>query len=153
LTCLGKTFAGRVAASLVNAVALPELATQSLEEYEAPALKLRRESAFLSAYRERVEETRPTAPLFDTVPFCTHLELMRPCSTFHERGEAPRSFKVEVEKGNVTAGLRNMNRGARKAAAPLQTPPPEFCDLPYSLALTAERAFAHQPARFARAGS
>jgi protein O-GlcNAc transferase len=68
LTCLGKTFAGRVAASLVNAVGLPELATQSLEEYEAPALKLARESAFLSAYRERLENRR-TVPLFDTDRF------------------------------------------------------------------------------------
>jgi protein O-GlcNAc transferase len=73
---------------------LPELVTQSLEEYEAPALKLARESAFLSAYRERLEENRPTAPLFDTVPFCAHLELMRPCLIFTSEGrlrEASRS--------------------------------------------------------------
>ncbi|HSF47968.1 MAG TPA: tetratricopeptide repeat protein, partial [Burkholderiales bacterium] len=35
VTCLGTTFAGRVAASLLNAIGLPELITHSLPEYEA----------------------------------------------------------------------------------------------------------------------
>ena len=34
LTCLGETFAGRVAASLLHAIHLPELITTTLEEYE-----------------------------------------------------------------------------------------------------------------------
>ena len=34
LTCIGDTFAGRVAASLLNSVGLPELVTKSLAEYE-----------------------------------------------------------------------------------------------------------------------
>ena len=37
LTCLGKSFAGRVGASLLRAVGLPELVTSSLEEYEERA--------------------------------------------------------------------------------------------------------------------
>ena len=37
LTCLGETFAGRVAA-LSRAIGLPELITTSLDEYEASAL-------------------------------------------------------------------------------------------------------------------
>jgi predicted O-linked N-acetylglucosamine transferase (SPINDLY family) len=34
LTCLGESFAGRVAASLLHAVGLPDMVTHSLEEYE-----------------------------------------------------------------------------------------------------------------------
>jgi len=40
LTCLGSTFAGRVAASLLKAVELDELVTPALEAYESMALKL-----------------------------------------------------------------------------------------------------------------
>ena len=40
LTCLGATFAGRVAASLLKAVGLDELITHSLHDYEALARRL-----------------------------------------------------------------------------------------------------------------
>ena len=36
LTCIGETFSARVAASLLNAIRLPELITTTLEAYEAP---------------------------------------------------------------------------------------------------------------------
>ena len=39
-TCIGPSFIGRVAASLLHAVGLPELVTQSFYEYETLALKL-----------------------------------------------------------------------------------------------------------------
>jgi hypothetical protein len=114
LTCLGKTFAGRVAASLVNAVGLPELATQSLEEYEAPALKLARESALLSAYRERLEENRRTVPLFDADRFCAHLKLIRPCSTFTREGrlrEASRSRRRGERHGGLAQHEPRRSKG------------------------------------------
>ena len=40
LTCLGETFAGRVAASLLNAIGLPELITTTSEAYEQMAIDL-----------------------------------------------------------------------------------------------------------------
>ena len=40
VTCQGNAFAGRVAASLLNAVGLPELVTHNLADYEALALRL-----------------------------------------------------------------------------------------------------------------
>ncbi|HEX4027381.1 MAG TPA: tetratricopeptide repeat protein, partial [Rhizomicrobium sp.] len=43
LTCLGRSFAGRVAASQLQAAGLPELVTESLDEYEALALRLARD--------------------------------------------------------------------------------------------------------------
>jgi protein O-GlcNAc transferase len=66
LTCLGETFAGRVAASLLKAVGLDELITRSLEEYEALAVKLARDPSYLSSIREKLARNRATFPLFDT---------------------------------------------------------------------------------------
>jgi predicted O-linked N-acetylglucosamine transferase (SPINDLY family) len=96
LTCLGKGFAARVAASLLNAVGLPELVTKSLEEYEALALKLAREPALLSAYRDRLEKNGPTAQLFDADRLRRHLEqAYTTMLDIERRGEKPRGFSVD----------------------------------------------------------
>lgn len=95
LTCAGRSLAARVAGSLLLAVGLPELITTSLEQYEALALKLARDPSLLGALRARLERNRPSAPLFDTVRYCRHLESA--FRTMHERwqrGEAARSFAV-----------------------------------------------------------
>ena len=62
LTCLGHSFIGRVAASLLRAVGLPELVTTSLDEYEALALRLAQDPAQLRAIRQRLEANRLTHP-------------------------------------------------------------------------------------------
>jgi protein O-GlcNAc transferase len=74
VTCLGTTFSGRVAASLLNAVGLPELVTQSLAGYEALALKLARDGAYLADIRARLAQNRKSFPLFDTDRFRQHIE-------------------------------------------------------------------------------
>jgi protein O-GlcNAc transferase len=74
LTCLGETFAGRVAASLLRAVGLPELVTTSLEDYEALALRLAREPSSLAAVKDKLARNRETQPLFDTARFTRHIE-------------------------------------------------------------------------------
>jgi len=66
VTCRGETFAGRVAASLLRAVGLPELITDGLHEYEALALKLTRDRALLQSYRDRLSCDPTRLPLFDT---------------------------------------------------------------------------------------
>jgi protein O-GlcNAc transferase len=66
LTCAGKTFAARMAGSLVRAVGLPELVTPSLEHYEAAALELAQHPTQLSALRRRLGDTCRAAPVFDT---------------------------------------------------------------------------------------
>lgn len=65
LTCVGDTFAGRVAASLLRAVGTPELVTASLDEYESRAIALATDRAGLAALRRRLDASRRTAPLFD----------------------------------------------------------------------------------------
>lgn len=74
LTCLGSTFAGRVAASLLTAVGLPELITTSLADYEEQALQLATDPARLAALRQKLQAQRDSAPLFDTPRFTAHLE-------------------------------------------------------------------------------
>jgi predicted O-linked N-acetylglucosamine transferase (SPINDLY family) len=66
LTCMGSTFAGRVAASLLMAVGLDELVTQSLPEYEALAARLAHEPSYLASLRERLARNRGSSALFDT---------------------------------------------------------------------------------------
>src|SRR5258708_4935553 len=55
LTCLGKRFAGRVAASLLRAAGLPELIADSLDGYEAKARELARNPAVLNAIKARLQ--------------------------------------------------------------------------------------------------
>jgi predicted O-linked N-acetylglucosamine transferase (SPINDLY family) len=74
LTCVGNTFAGRVAGSLLRAIGLGELVTTSLEEYEALALRLAQEPETLAGLRARLAQNRLTHPLFDTVRSTGNLE-------------------------------------------------------------------------------
>jgi protein O-GlcNAc transferase len=96
VTRLGESFAGRVAASLLNAIGLPELVTYSIEDYEALALRLAKDSSLLEEYRNRLAANRLAHPLFDTDRFRRHIEAAY--TTMWEtwqRGEAPKSFSVE----------------------------------------------------------
>jgi protein O-GlcNAc transferase len=74
VTCLGSTYSERVAASLLNAVGLPELVADSLPAYEALALKLARNSELLASVRAKLARNRDCFPLFDTERFTRHLE-------------------------------------------------------------------------------
>jgi predicted O-linked N-acetylglucosamine transferase (SPINDLY family) len=95
VTCMGSTFAGRVAGSLLHAAGLPELATRSLDEYETLALRLATTPPLLAAIRARLAEHRATCPQFDTDRFRRHLEAAY--TTMLERhlaGLPPASFTV-----------------------------------------------------------
>lgn len=74
VTCPGNTFAGRVAASLLTAIDLPELVTASLAEYEALALALARDPERLAAIKAKLLRNRDTSPLFDTARHTRDLE-------------------------------------------------------------------------------
>ncbi|MBI5041450.1 MAG: tetratricopeptide repeat protein [Gammaproteobacteria bacterium] len=74
LTCLGKAFAGRVAASLLNAIDLPEMISYSHAEYESRAIELATKPELLCAIRQKLAVHRSTKPLFDTERFTRHIE-------------------------------------------------------------------------------
>lgn len=65
LTCTGEAFASRISASLLHAVGLPELVTDSPEAYEELAVALATTSDRMTTLRRRLAENRVTAPLFD----------------------------------------------------------------------------------------
>ena len=95
VTCSGSTFAGRVAASLLGALGLPELVTTSLADYEALALALARDPRRLAAVRDKLGRNLRGAPLFDSARFCRDLEraYLRMWE-LHQRGAPPHSFEV-----------------------------------------------------------
>jgi len=95
LTCLGTAFPGRVAASLLNAVGLPELVTRSLDEYEGLALRIAHDSELRAVLKSKLATHRSTWPLFDTVGMTRHIEnAFDEMWRRHRAGEAPASFAV-----------------------------------------------------------
>lgn len=74
LTRAGKTFAGRVAASLLNAIGVPELIVHSTAEYESLATELALDSGKLRQIKAQIERNRLTTPLFDSALYTRHLE-------------------------------------------------------------------------------
>jgi predicted O-linked N-acetylglucosamine transferase (SPINDLY family) len=74
LTQIGETFAGRVGASLLNAIGLPELIASTSQEYEALAIELANNPEKLAVIKEKLANNRLTTPLFDTQSFTRHLE-------------------------------------------------------------------------------
>jgi predicted O-linked N-acetylglucosamine transferase (SPINDLY family) len=95
LTCLGETFAGRVAASLLKAIGLDALITCSLAEYEALALRLARDPAYLATLKDRLIRNRDGSLLFDTQSATRHIEAAyQTMAEIARRHEKPRSFNV-----------------------------------------------------------
>ena len=74
LSCRGTTFAGRVGASLLDAVGLAELTADSLEAYRAMLLALVADRERLRGYRHHLERERLRLPLFDTTGFTRDFE-------------------------------------------------------------------------------
>ena len=74
LTREGKSFAGRVSASLLNTLGVPELIARSPSEYESKAIGLARDPALLAGLKERLEASRATSPFFNTSLYARHLE-------------------------------------------------------------------------------
>ena len=66
LTCIGKSFAARVAASVLTSAGLPELVANDRAEYEQLAIELATRPGRLAAIRDRLADNRSTCALFDT---------------------------------------------------------------------------------------
>ena len=95
LTCLGETFASRVAASLLNAMHLPELITSTLEDYETLAIEFALNPEKLNSIKKKLFDNRLTAPLFNTPLFTCHLEAAyTEMYTRYQEDFAPEHFYV-----------------------------------------------------------
>lgn len=75
LSCAGQTFASRVASSLLHAIKIPELSTNTIEDYEKVALNLATDAAKLAELRNRLVQNRHSAPLFDIESYTRGIEL------------------------------------------------------------------------------
>jgi len=74
VTCLGETFAGRVAASLLQAIDLPELITSNPEQFVELVVELATDARRLAKIRQKLADNRLTTPLFDARLFAKHIE-------------------------------------------------------------------------------
>jgi predicted O-linked N-acetylglucosamine transferase (SPINDLY family) len=96
VTCMGRAFAGRVGASALYAAGLPELAAETLSQFEVLALRLASDPKEHSAVKEKLGRLRLHCSLFDTERFTRDLEsaFVTMCAR-QRRGEKPLAFSIE----------------------------------------------------------
>ena len=103
LTCLGETFSGRVAGSLLTAMGLPELVTTDLDAYTNLALELARDKGKLNRIRRKLVSMRDTAPIFDSTRYARNFEAsFEKMVEIMRSGHAPHPFAV-VERDSAMA--------------------------------------------------
>jgi len=96
VTCQGKSFAGRVSASLLHSIGMPELIATSLEAYERLVLGLAEDPSALVETKAKLMRNRATHPLFDTDGFVRALEnAYLAVWERAKRGEPPADFAVD----------------------------------------------------------
>ena len=74
VTKIGKGFAARVAASLLNAVGLPELITNNAKDYDSLILDLASSPDKLRKIKKKLSINRLSYPLFDSEKYTRNLE-------------------------------------------------------------------------------
>lgn len=95
LTCSGRSFASRMAASLLTALGLPELVTDDLQRYEDLAVALALAPDRLRALRERLQRSRMSSSLFNGKAFARSIEAAyRQMAERHRSGLAPAHIEV-----------------------------------------------------------
>jgi predicted O-linked N-acetylglucosamine transferase (SPINDLY family)/glycosyltransferase involved in cell wall biosynthesis len=139
LTTPGRTYASRVAASLVSACGLPELACADADEYVNAAIRFAQEPERLRAAQAHLEKNRMSLPLFDTDRYARDYEalLMRMFDR-HQQGLAPdhlpsmRADEVVLPPAVETPvtpspAVRAGPEAARAVLPQVQTPLVSFC--------------------------
>jgi predicted O-linked N-acetylglucosamine transferase (SPINDLY family) len=74
LTLKGESYQARMGASIVNALGLPELITNTAEEYESLAIELAKNPDKLKAIKDKLKANLSTAPLYNTKLFAENIE-------------------------------------------------------------------------------
>ncbi|MCK7495385.1 MAG: tetratricopeptide repeat protein [Comamonadaceae bacterium] len=116
VTCRGRAFAGRVGASLLHAVGLPELVAESLAGYETLAHTLATDRAALAAVRAKLARLRAGCALFDTARFTRNLEAaFAGMWARHEQDWRPRRSTSTNERGARGASRPRSARAVRLA--------------------------------------
>lgn len=76
LTIKGRTFAQRVAASILSTAGLPDLICGDVASYVERALALGRDAQARQALRQRIDHQRMVTPLFDGARIARDLEAL-----------------------------------------------------------------------------
>jgi protein O-GlcNAc transferase len=74
LTRMGQSFTGRVAASLLKAIGLPELVVETPADYEKLALTYYRDRDALNALKAKLKQNIMSSPLFDSEQYVEDIE-------------------------------------------------------------------------------
>jgi predicted O-linked N-acetylglucosamine transferase (SPINDLY family) len=74
LTCTGKTFAGRIATSLLQSIGLPELIAATPAVYQEIAIRLGSNPLQMLELKDKLSQNKGTQALFNTAVFTGHLE-------------------------------------------------------------------------------
>ena len=74
ITLKGKSFASRVASSLLSSVGLEQLITETEEDYEQLAIKIAKDKTFYNDIKNKLKKNVINMSLFDTKLFTKNLE-------------------------------------------------------------------------------
>jgi predicted O-linked N-acetylglucosamine transferase (SPINDLY family) len=97
LTLKGNSFASRIASSLLTAINLPELITESECDYEMKAIELANSPSKVEAIKNALLEQRGSCPLFNTKLFTKHLEkAYQKMIVRHEANLPPDHIQVDL---------------------------------------------------------
>jgi predicted O-linked N-acetylglucosamine transferase (SPINDLY family) len=97
LTCMGKSFAARVAGSLLFTIGLPELITHTQAEFESKAIEYAKDPVALQKIKLKLLDNLPTSPLFNAKLFTQHIEqAYRAMHARDQSGFPPEHFAVET---------------------------------------------------------
>jgi len=103
LTIMGTTFAGRVAASLLHTVGLPELVTESTDQYVAREVALAADREQLARLRDYLRGPGHASPLFDTERTTRALEAAYLAMADQHRNKVRKPFRVVVAPAELPA--------------------------------------------------
>ncbi|PUE50445.1 hypothetical protein B9Z47_01385 [Limnohabitans sp. 2KL-1] len=129
LTHPGPSMVSRMAGSLLHAVGLPELVTDSEEAYEDLAVQLATQPGQLQALKTRLKSQRETCALFDTPRFVRHLEDALIATAAQVRDEATQAtpaHSLAAASASASAAVPTTPPAPLKTAHPptAQTPHP-----------------------------
>lgn len=115
LTCRGATFAGRVAASPLTAIGLPELVANSLEEYETIALKFASELHLLATIKPKLVKIAKRTP-YSTPPGSRAIskQLIASCGTAPRPGFRRSNSRFHNHKRPRLRGPLHRDRQSRQ---------------------------------------
>jgi protein O-GlcNAc transferase len=102
LTCLGQAFAGRVAASLLHAIGMPEMVAQDLAHYEKMAIDMARQPELLDYAHWKLSDLLRGSGLFDTRLFARHIEsAYSRIYQQHLFGRLPQDIRLDRESSMI----------------------------------------------------